>query len=52
MTNENEFNKKLSIMALSKLDQQEALRTIVKNVSTSAVIKVSTSSGSKMPLQS
>ena len=39
-------------MALSRLDQQEALKIIVKNVSASAEIRVSASSGGKMPLQS
>ena len=48
----NDFNKKLSIIALSKLDQQEALRIIVTKVSASADSKTSTSSGGKIPLQS
>ena len=32
LTNENNFNKKLSIMALSRLDQQEALRTCLRHL--------------------
>ena len=52
LTNANDFNKKLSTIALSRLDQQEALRTMVTKVSASTVNKTSTSSGGKISLQS
>ena len=39
-------------IALSRLDQQEALRAMVTKVSASTVKKTSTSSGGKIPLQS
>ena len=52
LTNANDFYKKLSTIALSRLDQQEALRTMVTKVSASTVNKTSTSSGGKIPLQS
>ena len=44
--------KKLSTIALSRLDQQEALRSMLTKVSASGDNKTSTSSGGKIPLQS